>query len=186
MPRRALLVIDAQNEYFDGALPITSPPRESSLGNIVRAMDAAAAADVPVIVVRHVEADPQSPAFRAGSPGAALHPQVDARPRAELVEKRLPGSFTGTALADILAAAEVDTVAIAGYMTHMCVDTTARQAVHRGLAVEILADATGTLALDNAGGRVSGEELQRATLAAQGDGLADVLSTDAWLARISQ
>ena len=38
----------------------------------------------------------------------------------------------------------VDTVTIAGYMTHMCCDTTARQAGHRGFTVEFLRDANTT------------------------------------------
>ena len=84
----------------------------------------------------------------------------------------------------MLDAADIDTVSITGYMTHMCVDTTARQAAHRGLAVEILNDATGTLSLENSGGSASGEELHRATLVAQGQFFADVLTTDDWLARL--
>ncbi|MBV8318891.1 MAG: cysteine hydrolase, partial [Planctomycetaceae bacterium] len=36
--KRALLVIDVQNEYFTGALPITHPA--GHLGNILRVMDA--------------------------------------------------------------------------------------------------------------------------------------------------
>ena len=71
-------------------------------------------------------------------------------------------------------------------MTHMCVDTTSRQAAHRGLAVEILNDATGTLPLENSGGAAAGEELHRATLVAQGQFFADVLSTDDWLDRIAR
>ena len=55
---------------------------------------------------------------------------------------------------------------------------------NRGLAVEILHDATGTLSLENSGGAASGEELHRATLVAQGQFFADVLSTDDWLARL--
>ncbi|MDX6561520.1 MAG: hypothetical protein QOD65_1334, partial [Gaiellales bacterium] len=47
MPKRALIVIDVQNEYFDGALPISDPPTETSLANIGRAMDAATSAGVP-------------------------------------------------------------------------------------------------------------------------------------------
>ncbi|MDX6524879.1 MAG: hypothetical protein QOI43_390, partial [Gaiellales bacterium] len=77
------------------------------------------------------------------------------------------------------------TVSITGYMTHMCVDTTAREAAHRGLAVEILNDATGTLALENSGGSATGEELHRATLVAQGQFFADVLSTEEWLGRVA-
>ena len=42
----ALLVIDVQNEYFTGRLPVTFP--EGSLNNILRAMDNAASAGVPV------------------------------------------------------------------------------------------------------------------------------------------
>ena len=66
-------------------------------------------------------------------------------------------------------------------MTHMCVDTTSRQAAHLGLSVEILNDATGTLPLENSGGTAAGEELHRATLVAQGQFFADVVSTDEWL-----
>ena len=78
-----------------------------------------------------------------------------------------PGSFTGTELDQWLREQTIDTVAIAGYMTHMCCDTTARQAVHRGFNVEFLSDATGTLPLKNAAGEVTAEELQRAILCAQ-------------------
>ena len=184
MPKRALIAIDVQNEYFDGALPISDPPPQTSLANVGRAMDAAAAAGVPVVVVRHGDTDPQAEIFRQGSHAWELHPEVDRRERDHLIDKHLPGSFTGTGLEGILAADGIDTVAIAGYMTHMCVDTTSRQAAHLGLGVEILADATGTLALQNSGGAASGEELHRATLVAQGQLFADVVSTDEWLDRI--
>ena len=39
MMKRALLVIDVQNEYFTGRLPVTYP--SGSLENIMAAMDAA-------------------------------------------------------------------------------------------------------------------------------------------------
>lgn len=185
MTKRALIVIDVQNEYFEGALPISDPPPETSLQNIGRAIEAATAANVPVIVVRHTDTEDDADMFRQGSHTWELHPEIERRERDHLVDKTLPGSFTDTPLGDILAAEQIDTVSITGYMTHMCVDTTARQAAHRGLAVEILNDATGTLPLSNSGGSASGEELHRATLVAQGQFFADVLSTDDWLGRIT-
>jgi nicotinamidase-related amidase len=186
MATRALIVIDVQGEYFEhGALPISDPPSETSLANIGRAMDAAASSGVPVIVVRHGSNAEGAGSFVPGSDGWQLHPEVERRRRDHLIEKELPGSFTGTSLGDVLEHAGVDTVAITGYMTHMCVDTTARQAAHRGLAVEILRDATGTLSLENSGGSASGEELQRATLVAQGQFFADVLSTEEWVGRLA-
>jgi len=56
----------------------------------------------------------------------------------------------------------------------------------QGLAVEILSDATGTLALSNGGGSVSGEELHRATLVAQGQFFADVVTTADRLERLDR
>jgi nicotinamidase-related amidase len=181
--KRALLVIDAQNEYFDGGqLPITHP--HDHLANILRAMDAAAGAGVPVVVVQHTFTGPDRPFFRRGTPGWELHPEVARRPRDHHVEKNLPGSFTGTDLEDWLRARGVETVTVAGYMTHMCCDTTARQAAHRGLGVEFLADATGTLPVANSAGAVSAEELHRAILCAQQMMISEVLDTDRWLARL--
>lgn len=56
-PRRALIVIDVQKEYFTGgSLLIEYPPVEQTLPNIGRAMDVAQAAGIPVVVVQHSEA----------------------------------------------------------------------------------------------------------------------------------
>lgn len=179
---RALLVIDVQNEYFTGALPITYPA--GHLERILEAMDAAIANKVPVIVVQHHMTDPNQPFFQKGTPGWELHPEVAKRPCDLMIEKTLPGSFTGTELDAWLREQNIDTVTIAGYMTHMCCDTTARQAVHRGFTVEFLSDATGTLALSNSAGEVTAEELQRSILCAQQMMLSEVLDVANWKTRL--
>ena len=60
-----------------------------------------------------------------------------------------------------------DTVSVAGYMTHMCCDTTARQAFHRGYQAEFLRDATGTLIVENEAGLATAEQLQTSILVAR-------------------
>jgi nicotinamidase-related amidase len=181
--KRALLVIDAQNEYFEGGLlPVTHP--RDHLGKVLRVMDGATDAGVPVVVVQHTFDRPDMPFFRRGTPGWELHPEVASRPRDHWIEKGLPGSFTGTGLEDWLRRRGIDTVTIAGYMTHMCCDTTARQAAHLGLKAEFLADATGTLAVKNSAGEVTAEELHRSTLCAQQMMISEVLDADRWLARL--
>ncbi len=180
--KRALLVVDVQNEYFSGRLPIIHP--QGHLSNILRVMDAAAKRDVPCVVIQHTFSQPDKPFFQRDTPEWELHPEVRERPHSLWVEKTLPGSFTGTELESWLRQQNIDTVAIAGYMTHMCCDTTARQAVHRGFNVEFLSDATGTLPLDNSAGQVTAEELQRAILCAQQMLLSEVLSTDIWCNQI--
>ena len=96
---RALLVIDVQNEYFTGALPITHPA--GHLEKILSAMDAAVGR-VPTVVVQHHFDDPNMPFFQKGTPGWELHPEIKSRPHDLLVEKTLPGSFTGTRLEEWL------------------------------------------------------------------------------------
>jgi nicotinamidase-related amidase len=178
---RALLVIDVQNEYFTGALPITHPA--GHLDRILRVMDAAEGR-VLTVVVQHTFSRPDKPFFQKGSHGWELHPEVAARPRDWLIEKNLPGSFTNTGLEQWLRERAITTVTIAGYMTHMCCDTTARQAVHRGFHAEFLSDATGTLPLSNSAGRVTAEELHRSILCAQQMLLSEVLPSSEWIARL--
>jgi nicotinamidase-related amidase len=181
--KRALLVIDVQNEYFAGGqLPITHP--HAHLDNILRVMDSATDAGLPVVVVQHTFPQPEMPFFKRGTPGWELHPEVASRPRDHWIEKNLPGSFTGTDLEEWLRERGLDTVTVAGYMTHMCCDTTARQAAHLGLKVEFLSDATGTLPVKNSAGEVDAEEMHRATLCAQQMMISEVLDTDRWLERL--
>jgi nicotinamidase-related amidase len=179
--KRALLVIDVQNEYFTGALPITHPV--GHLENILNVMDQAAG-KVPTVVIQHHFAQEDAPIFRRGSPTWELHPEVQRRRRDLLVEKQLPGSFTNTNLEEWLREQGVTHVTIAGYMTHMCCDTTAREAFHRGFSVEFLSDATGTLPLTNAAGSVTAEELHRSILCAHQMLLGEVLDSKTWLQRL--
>ena len=176
---RALLVIDVQNEYFTGKLPVTYPA--NSLGSVLRAMDAAQAARTPVIVVQHTAPQPDSATFRRGSREWELLPEVAQRPRDLLISKSLPGSFTGTPLEAWLREHGIDRLTISGYMTQMCCDTTARQAAHLGLNVEFLADATGTLDFRNEAGAVTAEELHRAILVTQQMRFSRVLGTADWV-----
>jgi len=179
---RALLVIDVQREYFDGALPISHPA--GHLANILEVMDLAAESGVPTAVIRHHQADPQSPIFRKDSDMWQLLPKVESRPRDGLIDKQLPGAFTGTSLQNWLQERRADTVCIAGYMTHMCCDTTARQAFHHGYQVEFLRDATGTLTVENEAGKATAEQLQQSILVAQQMFISEVLDTENWKSRL--
>ncbi|MFF2031369.1 cysteine hydrolase family protein [Arthrobacter sp. NPDC058192] len=177
---RALLVIDVQNEYISGNLPIGFPHPDVSLSNIGKAIDAATEAGIPVIAVQQA-APETSPIFARGSHGFDLHPVVGSRGHDHLVEKTLPSCFTGTDLAEWLTAHDVDTVAISGYMTQNCDESTARDAAHRGLKVEFLADATGTLAMSNEAGSLGAEQLHTAVLVVLQSRFASVVSTAEWI-----
>lgn len=177
--KRALLVIDVQNEYFTGKMPVTYSG--NSLENILRAMDATQKQNIPVILIQHTSMQPGKATFRKGSNAWEIHSAVLSRPYNYLVEKNFPGSFTGTALEQILKDEQIDTVVISGYMTQMCCDTTARQAFHLGFKVEFLSDATGTLSISNEAGSVSAEDLHRSILVTQAMVFSKVLSVGEWI-----
>ncbi|WP_217474941.1 cysteine hydrolase family protein [Stutzerimonas stutzeri] len=179
-PKRALIVIDVQNEYVTGNLRIEYPNVQRSLGNIARAMDAAHAAGIPIVVVQHLAAE-TSPLFARGSQQADLHPTVAHRPFDHLVQKSLASALTNTGLAAWLRDRQVDTLTVVGYMTHNCDTSTVLQAHHEGWRVELLHDASGSLPYENAAGRASAEEIHRAFTVVMNTGFAAVVSTDHWL-----
>jgi nicotinamidase-related amidase len=184
-PRRALIVIDVQNEYFTGKMRIEYPPVQTSLPNIGLAMDAARAAGIPIVVVQH-DAPEQSPVFARGSDGWQLHAEVAQRASDLHINKSKASSFAGTGLAAWLKENAVDTVAVTGYMTHNCNASTIFDAAHLGLQVEVLDDATGALSYENAAGKVSAEEIQRVFNTVVHSNFGAVVSTEAWLAAVRE
>lgn len=180
MGARALVVIDVQNEYISGNLPISYPKLSVSLANIGIAMDTAAELGMPIVVVQQV-APETSPIFAKGSNGYALHEVVTSRTCDHHVEKTLPSAFVGTDLAVWLETRAIDTIVIVGYMTQNCDESTARDALHHGLTVEFLSDATGTLAMANQQGSLGAEELHRAVLLVLQSRFAAVSTTREWV-----
>jgi len=182
-PKRALVVIDVQNEYVSGNLLIEYPDIRLSLSNVARAMDAAREAGIPVVVVQNW-APPDAPLFAKGSAGWELHPVVANRPRDHHMEKQLPSAFAGTDLADWIVQNRIDTLAVAGYMTHNCDDSTVKHALHIGLAVEFLTDATGAVSYANRAGRASAEEIHRVFTVVMQSRFAAVMTTDEWITSV--
>jgi nicotinamidase-related amidase len=181
--KRALLVIDVQNEYFTGKLPVSYP--ENSLSKIINIMEVACESKIPVILVQHSAPQKDSRTFVKGTNEWELHDEIKVRKYDYLIEKSLPGSFTNTSLESILRDNEVETVVICGYMSQMCCDTTSRQAVHLGFSVEFLSDATGTLDISNYAGNVKAEELHRSVLVTQAMRFSKVTSSDEWIQSVS-
>lgn len=177
--KRALLVIDVQNEYFMGERTITYPA--GSLGKILSAVDAANDKGIMVIYIQHTNAAENAKAFIKGSFGWQIHEKLLERKYDCIIEKKLPGSFTGTELDMLLRDKKIETVTICGYMTQMCCDTTSRQAKHLRYSVEFLSDATATHDFSNYAGSITAEELHKAILTVQASSFSKVLSTDEWM-----
>ena len=179
--RRALIVIDVQNDYAGGELPIEYPDVRGSLANIAKLIDAAGAAGIPVVVVQNI-LPPNAPFMAEGTPGGALHACVASRPHDHYVAKKLPSAFAGTDLDAWLRGRAIDTVTVLGYMTHNCNLSTILHAFHSGFAVEFINDASGSLPYENRAGRASAEEIHRVISVVLQSRFAAVLTTDEWIA----
>lgn len=182
--RRALVVIDVQNDYVGGNLPIEFPPVEQSLANIGRAMDGARAAGIPVVVVQNI-LPKGAPVMAEGTFGAELHASVASRGWDHFILKNLPSCFANTDLEAWLNEREVDTMTVTGYMTHNCDLSTVVQALHAGFDVELLSDATGSLPYANRAGSATAEEIHRVMTVVMQTRFATVMTTAEWLTALA-
>jgi nicotinamidase-related amidase len=180
-PRRALVLVDVQQEYFDGPLEVQHPPRAESLARIIDAIDHATAAGIPVVAVQHVTGE-GAPVFDPTTPGYRLHPGIEARRTAgwKSVTKRFGTVFAGTDLVAWLRANDVDTVTFVGYMTNNCILASAAESETHGLAAEVLSDATSAIHIANAAGSVTAEVVHSTLMTVLHSNLAAVSTTQVW------
>lgn len=179
MERTALLVIDAQQEYFAPVGKLVLPDGPKAVARIAAMLEWARSRKVPVFHVVHESRRPGATTFAPGSPALEIHPA--ARPAAgePVIRKHLPGSFTSTPLETELRKLDIERVIVSGFMTQMCCDTTTREAAHRGFKVTVLSDATAAIDLKAPDGAViPHDQVHRTHLASLNGFLADVRRSD--------
>jgi nicotinamidase-related amidase len=147
MDKAALLVIDAQQEYFAPIGKVVLPDGPRAVERIARTLSWARGSGVPVFHIVHESRRPGATIFVPGSPALAIHPAATPEAGEPVLQKHLPGSFTGTALEEELRRRAIERVIVSGFMTQMCCDTTTRQAAHLGFQVTILSDATAAMSV---------------------------------------
>ena len=164
---QALLVVDAQNE-FSARGKRAVPNHSAALAAIQRHVNRARQEKRPIAWVRHHNRPTESPAFVPGSWGAEFSPGLGPKSGfgPEVVfEKDVFGAFTGTRVEEWLRSNGAQSVLIVGFYAHMCLSTSAREALVRGFEVFVDPQATGARALENEVlGRQTAEEVRCSTL----------------------
>ena len=170
-----LVIIDAQNEYLDGklALPEVKPAVEA----LARLLTKARAASAPVVHIQHKGR--AGGLFDLDARGGAIIDAVKPLGAEAIVHKPLPNAFAQTDLDATLKKLGRTQLVIAGFMTHMCVSSTARAALDLGYKPTVAADAAATRDLpDPMGGVIAADALHRAALAELADRFAIVAPVD--------
>ena len=171
--KTAVVFIDYQNEYRNGPLALPDEPAASNAARQLRAW-----ADQSGIAVIHVlhRAPATAPIFALDSIGAAPIDGLAPADGETVIYKHLPSAFSSTPLADVLRSAGIETLLIAGYMTHNCVDSTVREAFHRGYKLGVVADASATRDLPGQDGQtIPAATVHAGVLAGLGDRIAEII-----------
>jgi ureidoacrylate peracid hydrolase len=150
--RTALLVIDAQREYFDEDGAAYTPNAAAIVAPLRALLDAARERGALVVYLRHVFAADGSdtgrmgdfddtPSFVAGTPHIEIVDALAPRPDDPVIDKTRYSAFVNTRLESVLKTARIETVLITGLMTQYCSVTTARHAHDLDYRVVFVADA---------------------------------------------
>jgi nicotinamidase-related amidase len=153
--RAALLVVDMQEFFLDPSSPTFACGAAAILPSVRRLLKAFRDAGRPVIFTRHVHhPDDLDSGIMAwwwegkcveGSPESEIHPSLAPRPNEKVVYKHRYSAFYNTDLETVLRCLKVEDLVIAGVMTNMCCESTARDAYYRDYRVFFPADGTGTI-----------------------------------------
>jgi nicotinamidase-related amidase len=171
-----LVLIDIQNEYRAG--PLALPDAEPAIAVAAKLLARARKSGAAIFHIAH-KGRAGSLFDRAADRGAIV---TELAPLAgELViEKELPNAFAGTDLKAQLAASGRKNIVLAGFMTHMCVSSTARAALDLGFRTTIDADSCATRDLpDGRGGTLAARTIHEVALAELSDRFAIIARGDA-------
>lgn len=175
MNKRAVIVVDIQNEYFaDGKLPLVNI--EQAAANAARVIDSARQNQDLLVHVHHELPDPNAPLFTPGTDGVNIHESVAPKGDELVILKNSPNSFLNTNLKASLDAASIEEVVVIGAMSHMCVEATSRAASDFGYKVTVLEDACATMDLEFNGVTVPAAQVHATAMAALGFAYASIQS----------
>ncbi len=166
LSKSALVLIDCQNTYREGVMQLEGV--EPALKECARLLKRARAAGTPVIHIQH-DAGAGSP-YDVHAPIGQISDPVAPLSGEKVIVKSLPSAFEGTDLDAELKRLGVADLVLAGFMTHVCVNSTARAAFNHGYRPTVVAAGTATRSIpDPRGGDVPAAVLHAAALASLAD-----------------
>lgn len=147
----ALVIIDCQQEYIDGALPLVGV--QDALLQVARLLKRARENKTPIFHIAH-KGQKGGVFDRAEGGKGAFASEATPEEDESIIEKSLPNSFAGTSLQSQLEQTGRKDLILCGFMTHMCVNSTARAALDLGYRTTIVSSACATRDLPGLSGEV--------------------------------
>lgn len=180
MTQQALIIVDLQNDYYEGGRWTLHNINQAS-ANAQRVLASAREQGMPVIHVHHEFQIENPPFFAPGTVGAEIHTDLTPITGEVTVLKHKVNAFQGTDLKARLDAQGITEVTLVGAMSHMCIDAAARAAADFGYQVTVIEDACASRDLEYNGQLVPAEQVHAAYMSALGFAYATVTTTNAYL-----
>ncbi len=146
----ALIMVDCQNTYRRGVMQLTHV--EPAILEAQKLLTMARDLKIPVIHIQH-DAGVGTP-YDVSADIGAISLEVAPKSGEAVVVKNYPNAFWQTDLEAQLKALGIENVVLAGFMTHVCIDSTARGAFNLGFKPTVVASACATRSLIGPQGKV--------------------------------
>jgi len=163
--KRALLIIDIQNDYFKGG-SMSLVGSDIACKNAKSILDQFREESSPVIYIQHIATRADATFFLPETKGSEIHDSIRPLNNEKVIIKHYPNSFRETELIDYLQQNQITDLVICGMMTHMCVDATTRAAKDFGFNITVIGDACATKDLEYNGKVVNASEVHTSFLSA--------------------
>ena len=181
--KSALLVIDMQEFFLNETSHAYIPASKAIIPRINSLIKEYKKQKLPVIFTYHAYEENEDPGvmnkwwgdvLRTTNPLSRIDKSIDYNEDDILIQKKRYSAFIGTDLDSILKEKNVEKVVITGVMTHLCCETTARDAFMKDYEVYFCIDATAT----------DTEQLHLSSLITLSDGFAIPVKTDSILQEV--
>ena len=178
--KKALIIIDIQNDYFDGGkFPLVGTLEAAKNAKLL--LEDFRKKNLDILHIQHIKEDPKANFFAVNTNGVEINDLVKPLASEKVIVKHYPNSFRETELLDELKNRGISELVICGMMTNMCVDATTRAAADLGFTCTVVADACAAATLEYNGRKVIGEDVHAAFIAALSLSYAEILSTQDYL-----
>lgn len=146
----ALVMVDCQNTYREGVMQLTHV--EPAILEAIKLLNKARTLGIPIIHIQH-DAGPGTP-YDIRAEIGAIAEEVAPKNGEAVVVKQYPNAFWHTPLEAQLKSLNIEHIVLAGFMTHMCINSTARGAFNLGFKPTVVASACATRSLVGPEGKV--------------------------------
>lgn len=162
---KALVIIDIQNDYFEGG-KMSLVGSDQAADNAAKVLTYFRNKGLPVVHIQHISNREGAGFFLPETYGVEIHKSVKPISGEKVIEKHYPNSFRETELREYLSVNNISDLVICGMMTSMCVDATVRAAKDLGYNCELVADACAAPNIEFGGQTINGKDVNTAIVGA--------------------